>query len=115
MTLPDLPEINDRDWFSWDGVLRIKDDIRAKIRRECPEMSGLQVELGTQNLFQKALQAKPTYSERQKAWRLRQTQGAASLSITLTDEQIEYLTFLLEGSNNPIGQEILRRLIEEMD
>lgn len=64
--MTDVLPINDRDWFSWEGVNRIKRTMRDQAQKE--GLEGLELHFRAEALFQKALDQKPTYRERQRAW-----------------------------------------------
>lgn len=62
-----LPRINDKDWFSWEGINRIKSALREHAKSE--GLDGFELHFRTEALFNEALNAKPTYRERNAAWR----------------------------------------------
>lgn len=86
--------IDDRDWFSWEGIARIRAQCEAQAESE--GLAGLRLFMRGQELFNEALAAKPTYRERQRSWRAKiQPEHAAS------DPLREALQAIADGHNDP--------------
>ncbi len=83
--------INDRDWFSWDGIHRIKSALRDKALSE--GLEGIELHFRTEALFQEALADKPSFRERQLARQTRTT--------SMRDPFHDALEQIAAGHNNP--------------
>ena len=88
---------DDRDWFSWEGIQRIRDDCDARARAD--GLSGLELYFRKVQLFDQALAEKPAYKERQRRWMKRQNERQSKLPHPFHDA----LQKIADGHNDAMG------------
>jgi len=108
-----LPEINDRDWFSWEGMERIKDNIRDKLKND-NDYSGdrgeLKLYFDVCDGWMQALNERKTYKQRSEEWAAKQRILHPPINNRLNDDEKQYIVDRLFGANDPIGQSVLKKL-----
>ena len=100
--------VDDRDWFSWEGIARIRNACEKQAVDE--GLDGVQLFFRSRELFDQCLAESPTYRERQEAWKAKHLKTCSNIFLTLSNEEIEYLTERLAGVNDPIGQSIVEKI-----
>ena len=92
--------IDDRDWFTWEGIARIKRACERQAQRE--GLDGVKAYFRAQNLWEKALDEKPTMRDRQKAAKVNTFEAAP-------DKFKQALKKIAEGHNDPrtLAREVL--------
>lgn len=84
------------------------DAIRAEMRAEgITDWTTLHFE-GSRRYIERHKNDVP-FRERQKEWLARQVKQAG-LAVRLTDDEVEYLRWRLDGANDPLARSILEKL-----
>lgn len=93
-------EFDDREWFSWEGVVSIRQRCEAQAVSE--GLAGLELFFRGQELFSQCLAARSSYRDRQAAWFKKQTASR--------DPFREVLQAIADGHNDPrsLAREVLK-------
>lgn len=107
-----LDGIDDRDWFSHEGMARIRNHLHARAVAEGQE--GIKLHFRAENLFTQALNAKPSFRERQEAWLARQEEARPMIE-EASDPLRDALEAIAAGHNDPrsLAIEVLASLDQE--
>lgn len=99
-------DVDDRDWFTWEGVARIRNACEKQAMSE--GLSGLELFFRGQDLFTKQLVAAPSYRERQKKW------ADAQVSKSKPSPLLDALQEIADGHNDPrkLATDVLRMMQE---
>ena len=90
------------DWKSWSGVAQIRHECEAQAAAE--GLAGLDLFFRGQQLFQERLEKRPTYRERQAAWKSKQM-----ARVRPVDPLRAALEAIRDGHNDPraLAKEVL--------
>lgn len=82
---------NDREWFSWEGIAAIRG--RCEAIAEAEGLCGIELFMRGQRLFDEALSGKPSYRERQEAFKMK-------CAVKLENPFITALELIADGHND---------------
>lgn len=101
---------DDRDWFTWRGIAKIRSACEKQAANE--GLAGIELFLRSQDLFSKLLSERTNYRQRQQD---RKQYVSDTKPVWLTSDEIEYLMERLEGVNDPTGQDIALKLFRQQE
>lgn len=104
---PWFRDVPDNRKFGYQHRLEC-DAHRARLIAEGMEPGSIELHFAVVHAYEASHKNDPTFSERQAAWREKNTTQLINL---LSVEEIDYLVERLSGVNDPIGTEALRKLI----
>lgn len=92
-------DIDDQDWKTWDGIHRIEEQCKKTAMKE--GLSGIHLIMRSRELFNQALNEKPTYKQRNEKWQKQQMEMQSVAQETDQPDIIDVLRQIADGHNDP--------------
>ena len=92
-------DINDNDWMTWEGLHRIESLCKEIAADE--GLSGIYLIMRSRELFNQALNEKPTYKQRNEKWQKEQMEMQSVAQKTDQPDIIDVLRQIADGHNDP--------------
>jgi len=113
------PILNDKKFGA--AMVKEKDEIRTEIVNENwePNLQYTGLDVNTSLMFEIDKRYRKRHENSRSDWKIQQQwketstssiKKSSNVSLSLTKEEAEYLQWLLEDTNNPVGQSIVKKL-----